>query len=355
MFKYYTALLFLNIFSMLILQICVGSSNTLTTQRKKLFRCLFAAIAVAAFCEWMGVLLQGKSPSLRLLHITVKIIELSVAPSVAFIFAWIIELKWQKQIAVYLGANFVLECLSGIFGFIYRVDENNIYSHEKFYWIYIAVYVLSIAYTVFIVLRNIKKYQYNGMNFVLLIAALMLTGIIIQLCRSELKVDYITLGIASIMLYVFTLEMVQQTDELTGLLNRRGYENYILNIDKPCIVAFFDVDKFKKINDTYGHASGDAALKSVGTVMRKVYAGHGKCFRYGGDEFCVILTENPKNIEALNRNFLHIIAEKRESNDKAPSVSIGYAYYDPKTQNIQEAIDHADAMMYEFKTSHRKQ
>lgn len=85
----------------------------------------------------------------------------------------------------------------------------------------------------------------------------MITGIVIQLADNSLKVDYFTIAMASIMLYVLTLEMINQTDELTELLNRRGFENYITHLEQKCVILFFDVDRFKAIKDTYGHAFGD--------------------------------------------------------------------------------------------------
>lgn len=77
-------------------------------------------------------------------------------------------------------------------------------------------------------------------------------------------VDYVVLGIALIILYVFTLEMIYQTDELAELINRRGFENYISHIDESCAIIFFDVDKFKEMNDNYGHAAGDKMLHEIG-------------------------------------------------------------------------------------------
>lgn len=354
MFEYYTATIFLNILAMLILQLCISKSNTLTLERKKLFRLLFAAIVIAAFCEWIGVYLQGKGPSTRMLHVIVKIIELSVAPSIAFIYAWIIEKKWEKIIVAYLGIHFLVECFSAKFGLIYYIDANSEYYHSDFYWIYVMTYFISIIYCVAIVAHNIKKFQYNGVSFFLLTIILMIAGIIIQLCNSDLKVDYVTLGIASTMTYVFTLEMIQQTDELTGLLNRRGYENYISHIDRDCVVIFFDVDRFKMINDTYGHAFGDVVLTYIGNEIKKHYAKYGKCFRYGGDEFCVILTKNLEETEKLNNVFFTAIDKKRRQKKEMPSVSIGYAFFEPEKESIQDVIEKADKMMYEYKQSHKK-
>lgn len=349
-FGYYTAIIFLNVFALLILQPCISNSNTLAKTHKKHFRWLFMAIIISAVCEWLGNYLQLIG-SARVFHIIVKAVEFSVAPAIAFLFSWIIEKKGEKLIWGYLTAHAAVECLSGVFGFIFYVDDNSVYHHGRFYWIYVLAYLIPLAYCVFIVLRNMKKYQYSGAGFFLMIVAFMIAGIAVQMWNSDYKVDYMTLGISSILTYVFTLEMIQQTDELTELLNRRGYENCISHIDEKSVIVFFDVDKFKKINDTYGHTFGDSVLKNVGIAIRKNYAKYGKCFRYGGDEFCAVITNNRENVEKMNEDFLDAIKKIKSGEKRMPSVSIGYAYFDPENQNIQDAIAEADRVMYEFKAA----
>lgn len=353
MFEYYTAALAINLFALIIMQIFIAHSNTLTRVRRKLFHLLFAVISVAACCEWLGTLFDGADAGLRWLHILVKMLELMIAPLAGYLFAWIIEQKWVKGCIVLLITNAGIEFVSAFYGFVYFVDESNYYHHESCYWIYIIAYILSLLYVMHIIFSNTKKYQYVGNATFLLIAILLIVGVCTQLFNSELKVDYLTLTVASIMMYVFTLEMIQQTDEQTGLLNRRGFENAISHMEKPCVVAFFDVDQFKAINDVYGHAFGDAVLQQIGDSIKKSYANYGKCFRYGGDEFCVILTKNLNHIESLNHEFFDRMSELREKESRIPLVSIGYASFAPKNQSIIDVVAEADAMMYQFKESRR--
>lgn len=343
---YYTAIIFLNIAAMLIIQVCINHSGTLTKRRKRLFHLLFNAIIIGAFCEWMGNFLQGTGEATRLIHITVKAIELSVAPAIGFFTAWVIEKKNEKPVYIYLILQAMLECLSGKFGFIYSVDAGSTYSHGKFYWIYIAAYMVTIIYCIYVFLNNVKKYQYNGVGYFLLVVIFMISGIGIQLYNSSLKVDYVTLGMAATMLYVLTLEMIYQTDELTDLINRRGYENYVSHLEEKCIILFFDVDQFKYVNDTYGHAFGDVVLKNVGRSIRDNYAKYGKCFRFGGDEFCVILTKNTDQVKQINQGFYDAMADLRNRESRMPFVSIGYAFYDPENQNVRDCVGEADQMMY---------
>lgn len=349
MFKYYTAIIFLSVFSMTVLQFCIGESNSLSLERKSLFRWLYSLIVIAAICEWLSVFLEGVAAPLHFLHVAMKVVELSIAPMIAFIFSWIIEKKDVKYIVLFLFGHFVLECLSGIFGFIWYIDASNCYHHGQFYFIYIISYIISAIYAMYIILGNMKKYQYHGTQFLCMIAVFLGSGIVLQLLDENIKVDYLALSMASMMLYVFTLEMIQQIDELTSLLNRRGYENCIAHMDKKCAVVFFDVDNFKIANDINGHAFGDHTLKEIGSAIKKNYAKYGKCFRYGGDEFCVILTSHLDDVNTLNHDFFYSIKELREKEKRLPGVTVGYAYYDPDNQNIQDVVNEADAMMYKYK------
>lgn len=354
MLHYYTAIIFLSIMAMIIVQMEINTSRTLTQGRKRLFHMLFNAIIIAAFCEWLGNYLQGTGEGTRMLHIAVKATEFTVAPSIAFFTSWVIEKRNEKMIYMYLLIHGVLEILSGKFGLIYYVDADSNYAHGPFYWFYVVTYLFSLVYCIYIVLKNVKKYQYNGIGSFLGVVAFMVTGIVIQLYDSTLKVDYITLGIAAIMLYVFTLEMINQTDELTELINRRGFEIYSSHMEEECMILFFDVDGFKEVNDTYGHAFGDRVLRTLGQMVKEYYAKNGKCFRYGGDEFCVVLTDNLDKVEQINKQLLDEIQARRAKDPILPSVSIGYSYYDPKNQNMEDVIAEADWMMYEYKRKQKE-
>lgn len=346
--NYYTVALFLSTLAMVIIQICVDKSNILTKKRKHLFKSLFNVIIVCSICEWCGWYLQSVDSKARLFHILVKTIELSLAPMIGCLVAWIIEKRDEKFVYWVLSINCILEVLSALFGFIFYVDVNGIYHHADFYWIYVVMYLLSLCYCNFIIFKNTKKYQYNGSGYFLVLSLFLLTGIGIQLFNSQLKVIYFTLCIGSIMLYVFTLEMISQTDELSGLLNRRGFENCVCRLENTSIVIFFDVDDFKNINDQYGHSFGDEVIEKIGWQLKRVYAKYGKCFRYGGDEFCVVLNYRLDDVETLNRQFLEYL-RKEDIN-----VSLGYAYYEVGHIHIDDVIKQADENMYQNKIK-RKQ
>ena len=100
------------------------------------------------------------------------------------------------------------------------------------------------------------------------------------------------------------------TDELTGLYYRRAYEEGLdrIRIDVPSekmiVVAIFDVNGLKEVNDKLGHASGDELLRGAASTIRSVYGSYVKCYRTGGDEFVVILEEPVEKLSVLNDIFV---------------------------------------------------
>lgn len=99
-------------------------------------------------------------------------------------------------------------------------------------------------------------------------------------------------------------------DPLTGALNRQGLDEAISRevskvkrLDTPLCVSLLDIDNFKKINDTLGHATGDAALAHLANVTQEVMRPQDTLARYGGEEFVILLPDTPldKGIEAMTR------------------------------------------------------
>ena len=101
-------------------------------------------------------------------------------------------------------------------------------------------------------------------------------------------------------MYTQTRQM-SVTDPLTHLYNRRHFENEFerefkraKRYNDDLSIAVIDIDFFKKINDTYGHSCGDYVLKEIAYIMSQNFRQTDTLFRYGGEEFVVILTETPK-------------------------------------------------------------
>ena len=155
------------------------------------------------------------------------------------------------------------------------------------------------------------------------------------------------------------LETLSRIDPLTGLFNRRTLTESIQReiriaerSRKPLSLVYFDVDRFKEINDSHGHDKGDAVLKIVGESMRQVSRTIDLCYRLGGDEFCVLLTDTTDDEarEVYCDRLTRLLAERLDG----LTVSIGVAQTGPESYCDPDAlIKVADTAMYEAKRRSR--
>ena len=126
------------------------------------------------------------------------------------------------------------------------------------------------------------------------------------------------------------------------------------SIRSRAIIIYFDVDNFKSVNDVKGHLYGDKCLNAVGHTLKSVYSRYGRCYRVGGDEFCVIMTRQLNSVEELNRRFSKHIDNERALDADLPNVSYGFAAFYPKAMDMADAITNADKMMYSIKKAHKQ-
>lgn len=137
------------------------------------------------------------------------------------------------------------------------------------------------------------------------------------------------------------------TDVMTGIYNRRFFEEKIKNMEDEAGIAVIDLDDFKLHNDTYGHSAGDAALITTANIIKKYIRKTDILIRYGGDEFLLILPSIKKHIFEdklkLIREKIHdAVVPKYEKMQL--SVSIGGAIF--REGNIEDVIASADRQMY---------
>ena len=147
------------------------------------------------------------------------------------------------------------------------------------------------------------------------------------------------------------------TDELTLLSNRRGFEalaqhalNLCKRLDKPASLLFFDLNKFKQINDQYGHAEGDRALTAFSNILLEIFRDSDVIGRLGGDEFVVLLTNSDINVTSAVLNRLSDTLKAHNLTSKRGyeiSYSLGVTQYNPTVHiSITDLINDADKLMY---------
>lgn len=352
MFDYYMTVIFLAVFVMCIMVMMVQGNDTLDNTVKRKFYAVAGAVIAASVCEWSGVQLDGMeaAPWLRALHILVKITEFSVAPTVAVICADIIgNIRHKRVAAAILLLQSALEIVSGFTGTIFSVYANNTYGHGRWYGIYLITFAASILYFVVVVLQTSQQNYGTRKRMPVMMVILCLYGLLMQYCSSSVRVIWLCTAIDVLLVYAYYAEIILNTDPLTRLLNRRCYEHRCAVLHAPRMVFYFDVDDFKTVNDTYGHAAGDEVLIAVGAMLREIYGKKGRCYRIGGDEFSALVEIREDEVQSYNDAFCRLLAARRAEDPKLTGVSIGAAFYDPKTGSFADAVAVADANMYQCK------
>lgn len=153
-------------------------------------------------------------------------------------------------------------------------------------------------------------------------------------------------------------------DGLTGLLNRRHWENCLEHefarhnrYSSEASLVIFDIDHFKQLNDTYGHQAGDEVIRQVAEVTRGMIRDTDYAGRYGGEEFVVLLSDTPLEGAVLFAERLcQAVAQRRILHGEQQlqcSVSIGVACIHPGMADHRMLIEEADKALYQAKSGGR--
>ncbi len=162
------------------------------------------------------------------------------------------------------------------------------------------------------------------------------------------------------------LSEISRKDGLTGLLNRAFWEQNLKEefarlqfIDAPASLVIFDIDHFKKVNDTYGHQAGDIVIQKTAELLKKTARSSDLCGRYGGEEFTVLL---PKTTADQASYFAERLRKRIEEQLVTYSdlsiqytISLGVCEHRDEMKSHSEWLKMADKALYAAKESGRNQ
>ena len=160
---------------------------------------------------------------------------------------------------------------------------------------------------------------------------------------------------------IIVLEQLAITDELTGILNPRGFLSEFQRTlssasryGEQGILVYIDLDDFKPINDTYGHAAGDEVLRQVASILLESVRDTDVVARLGGDEFAVLLTrtkweDGMARVLKLDQSLNQLVVDWKRKKIHL-SASIGTQIYGPQDHE-DELLSRADSAMYKVKKS----
>lgn len=185
---------------------------------------------------------------------------------------------------------------------VYKITEDNVYVRSTCFPFFYLLIFFYLIYGLFIIFLKRKT---TGKNMVLPLFLFMMPiflGIIIQYLFYGISTVCISIAVGLVGVYISAQSASYYVDRLSGLYNRSYLDDYLSNVaeskrDHSVVGIMIDMDKFKEINDTYGHHVGDEAIVKAGELFKKHLGDNGFVTRYGGDEF-IIITRFSKKAEA---------------------------------------------------------
>lgn len=264
----------------------------------------------------------------------------------------------------------LLVLLTPLNGWIFYFTSENVYHRGP---LMLLTFIIDALYLGVCTVLLIKEYmnpnatrrrsEYLG----LLYAPLpMFIGNILQICFYGLTIVWIASAVSLMVLYTEDQNEQSSRDALTGLYNRRQTDaqlSWELSRKRPnddyLIVSMIDIDSFKKINDTYGHLTGDEALTCVAQILTDNFRKTDFIGRYGGDEFLMI--GHTKHKDDAKLIFQRLKKKLDDSNFSGAhpynlSASIGYVVCEPQAHlTMDDVLSEADQKMYEVKSRRAKE
>lgn len=255
--------------------------------------------------------------------------------------------------------NIIILIISQPYGWIYYIDENNIYHRGPFYILTVLMTIILVMAAFILVARNrtkIQKRHYFALQF---FSVPPMLGVLLQAAFFNISVALNSLVLSIFLVFLNIQSITLNTDYLTGVSNRSNFEIALANRimkstkDKSFSGIMIDLNDFKSINDKFGHDIGDDALKTSAQILINSIRAQDLVARFGGDEFCAILDiSDQAKLEAIVERINKTVEDYNESRNMPYKLkfSMGYAVYDYKSgMTAEEFKKHIDELMYKDK------
>lgn len=268
-------------------------------------------------------------------------------------------LKKRRWFWLSLSPAILLQLVT-LAGLVFHIGPDG-YQRGPMHWFQVLVSYLYIAWPALeAFFKSTQRRYYAQRSQYRMLASFVVFPLIFSVLQLFLGGDApmlcvgITLSI--ILLYQNRQARLISRDPLTGLNNRTQLILYlsdrIKNHDKTLYLLMMDANRFKTINDTYGHTAGDRALVQIATALKKAVPPRFLIARYGGDEF-IVAGEADSDLEIiqLRENIIQTLAEENTVSGEPFHVSlcIGYAAYSDDMNTIPDLIEAADRELYKAK------
>ena len=299
----------------------------------------------------------------------------------AMYFRTVIGNKYKRVIDIFCIGNIIIIISQLILQLVGKVDYRQSVGITYFIIVILIIIVIGIYITDKKSNRQIKSVEFNRDIF-LIMATIALTSLILYIVTGT-NSNIVPISVVFyILILAFNkmeqirkqslkkneLEVYRQlafVEEMTGLYNRTALEHDLRLYNQKkierltgadpfddLIIIVVDLNDLKLCNDKYGHEKGDAYIRDVSKVINDIFADSSKCYRMGGDEFCIIgrVTTSIKINKRINEFKYSVDLLNNDEDPFTYRIAVGYAQYDGEIDNfIEDIMKRADANMYAHK------
>lgn len=265
--------------------------------------------------------------------------------------------KIRALIIVPVLINLIFTALTPIFDFYFVIDSNNIYARGEQFFISVIFTYAYLILGVFYIMHNKKSIITQEFLLLVIFSVIPILGGVFQWAYYGVLLMWSSAAFALIFVYIYLQERLIHLDILTGTWTRKSFDYYIAKklrqkVVEPFGGIFFDIDHLKSINDEYGHAEGDEAIKEVIDRVRGLITSGEVIARLGGDEFIIISDSN--SIERLKNLISDIelsfsVFNENKVKPYQLSCSFGYGLYSEEFKSIDRFLRFIDHRMYQNK------
>lgn len=333
------------------------------------------ATAILLISDIIWPLVDGvKIPGFRLLNIIINLVYMVLMGFIGFLWIVYVDFKVRRRLdsshykrvtmfSIPMLVLLVLTLTSPKTHILFYIDENNCYHRGKLMWIRICVMNLYVLWAAVLTLVGIKrqktKQKKDEMRALLQFIFFPLFGIFMQLFYMNLPFAAVGISLSVLLVFINVQNKQISIDALTGINNRRQLTLYVdselsaLSKKGELYYLIMDVDKFKSINDTYGHLEGDNALIKIASMLNSLCEKQNDFVaRYGGDEFVIVCRRhNEAEVESLKQEILSAVSKLNDEGTfpYTLSLSVGSAKFDTSKSN-DEIFAEADKKLYSIKS-----
>lgn len=271
--------------------------------------------------------------------------------------------KLKHFLLIPFAFNAAVSWLTLYTGWFFSVDINNIYHRGNYFWIHVALCYALLGFSFFVILENRAALEKRYFYSLLLYFVPQITGTTIQVFFYGVSYNWSGMMLSLLIIYFNIQERSLCTDYLTGVYNRLQLDTYMkLKIKnssegKSFSAILIDLDRFKQINDKFGHSVGDEALQDAVKVIKKSIRNNDFVARFGGDEFLIVMDiDNHERLEEAVKRIKENVKKfnKDCSRPYELGFSMGYDVYNKSKAEADAFFKHIDRLMYNNKKCDRE-